>query len=516
MLVKVDSVLFHGLETVKVQVEVNVSSRGLPAFDIVGLGGRSVEESRHRIKAAIQNSGFEFPNKKITVNLAPADIVKEGSHYDLPICVAIISSVVGFQIPEASMFFGELSLDGEVRYGKGVFLLSMFAKENKYRNLFVPIESAGEAFQATKGSVKVFGVRNIKELVSWFLGQKAFRSFLPGADESSTGEFSSREIEGSLYESILGQEQLKRSLAICAAGAHNLIITGPPGSGKSMSAKALAELLPPLIEEESVEVTKIYSLVGALAKGQRVVTQRPFRQPHHTSSYAGLIGGGSAPVPGEATLAHRGVLFLDEFSEFNRNVLEALRQPMENGYISLSRSGGTMTFPAKFILVAASNPCPCGYYGDPFHDCKCPQGRIDQYRRKMSGPIMDRIDLHVTVRSVENEKLGKMLVHKNDTTLENFLLVKKSVIEARKKQEVRFVKEGIYTNAEMGNEQVRKFCLASSEALGLLSKASSRMNFSARTYFKLLKISRTIADLEESEEVKLDHMAEAIQYRAET
>lgn len=514
MLVNVDSVLFHGLDTAKVQVEVNVSSRGLPSFDIVGLGGRSVEESRHRIKAAIQNSGFEFPNRKITVNLAPADMSKEGSFYDLPICISILSSILKFSIPEKTLFFGELSLSGEVKHSNGIFLMSIFARENKYGKLFISVDSVYEAKQAVKEEVKVFGIRTVKELADHLLGKRRAVEFegvtSDGQANGSTTESKPDSNYNGGFNAILGQEKLKRALVIGASGGHNTMLIGPPGSGKSMSAKAIVDLLPPLIEEESIEVTKIYSLAGVLKKEQGLITQRPFRQPHHTTSYAGLIGGGNIPMPGEVTFAHRGVLFLDEFSEFNRNVIEALRQPMESGSVTISRSRGSVTYPAKFILIAASNPCPCGYFGDPFHECRCPQTRIDQYRKKMSGPIMDRIDLNVNVKPVENDKIISGLKSGSGNTL-NY--VRNLIIRARKIQEGRFSKEGIITNSEMSNEQVYKYCNLENSASLLLSGALAKFNFSARSYFKIIKISRTIADLEGSEMIKQDHVAEAIQYK---
>jgi magnesium chelatase family protein len=518
MLVKLDSVVFSGLEVKKVVVEVNISLRGLPSFDIVGLGGRSVEESRHRIKAAIQNSGLNFPDKKITVNLAPADIVKEGSFYDLPICIGVLSAAFKFTIPESSLFFGELSLDGQVRYTRGVFPLTIYASENGYRRIFIPGECVNETEGITDRSIEIYPVTDVRALFRHLSHTKKMELHQRPISypNSQVGNFQ----EGlTNFDSIVGQEQLKRALVICAAGGHNLIMTGPPGSGKSMAAKALSELLPPLLEKESVEVTKIYSLIGRIPRGEFLITKRPFRQPHHTSSYAGIIGGGNSPKPGEITLAHRGVLFLDELNEFNRNVLEALRQPLESGYVSLSRSGGTVTYPAGFILVAASNPCPCGFLGDLYHECRCPVGKIEQYRRKLSGPIMDRIDLHVNVRPVEKEKLGAVFNKAFDKTrvnLGNSNLFRGQIVKAREIQRLRFEGEGIFTNSEMDNAQIGKYLRMSPTAVSLLNTAMQRMNFSARAYFKIVKIARTISDLEEKEEVTLDHMAEAILYRPGT
>jgi len=525
MLVKLDSVLFSGLDVKKVVVEVNLSSRGIPSFDIVGLGGRSVEESKHRIKAAIQNSGINFPDKKITVNLAPADIVKEGSFYDLPICVGILSAHLGFKVPDNTIFFGELSLNGEVKYSRGTFLMTMYARESGYSNIFISKEGADEALGVVSPSVRCFPVASVSELVKCLSGKlhlnecTTARLFggLQAAGIAHTTD-SKNEHEFSNYENIVGQEQVKRALTICAAGGHNLIMIGPPGSGKSMGATALSELLPPLSDSEAVEVTKIYSLLGNIPKGNSLIRKRPFRQPHHTSSYSGIIGGGNSPMPGEITLAHNGVLFLDEFSEFNRNVLEALRQPIESGTISLSRSRGTVTYPANFTLVAASNPCPCGFLGDPFHECRCPPNRIEQYKRKMSGPIMDRIDLHVAVRPVEKEKLERILeansINKDGSS--NLKQVRECIQKAREIQRNRFKTEGIFTNSQMNNNHITKYSNLSKSALEILNASISKMNFSARTYIKLIKIARTIADMEGKNEIQLDHMAEAIQYRMGT
>ena len=510
MLVNINSILFSSLDTFGVNVEVNISNRGLPSFDIVGLAAKSVEESRHRIKAAFQNSGLEFPDKKITVNLAPADKNKEGSFYDLPIAVGLLAASTGVVLPESSLYFGEISLNGGLRHTKGAFLLALFAKENGLKNLYVPYECRKEA-SCVKG-INVFGAKDLSSLYAHFCRKRIIDPYIN--DQNSNQERGIYKLEESTLKDIVGQEQLKRSLEICAAGGHNLIIIGPPGSGKTMAARALVEILPPLSESEAIEVTKIYSLVGKIPPEGGLVRERPFRNPHHTTSYAGLIGGGNIPVPGEITLAHRGVLFLDEINEFDRNVLEALRQPMEDGKISILRGRGGAVFPAQFILVASSNPCPCGYFGDPTKECNCGIRRVEQYRRKLSGPILDRIDLHVRVRAVEKERLNNAISNSsNGLSDEASLRIREGLMKARETQLERFKNDRICTNAEMTNPMILKYCKLNPEVSGLLTVAHEKYGFSARTYFKLIKISRTIADLDSEPEIKTCHMAEAIQYK---
>lgn len=518
MLVKLDSVLFTGLEVAKVVVEVNLSSRGIPSFDIVGLGGRSVEESKHRIKAAIQNSGFTFPDKKITVNLAPADVAKEGSFYDLPICMGILSAGLGFSIPEGCLFYGELSLNGDIRYSRGSFLAAVYAREGSYKNVYMSSEGATESAGALDSSIKCYGVKNISRLIKHLVGKDNLLDSIIKASVINQDSFS---LKKNSYKYMVGQEQLKRALLISAAGGHNLIMVGPPGSGKSLGAGVLSEFLPPLSDEESFEVTKIYSLMGAIPKGTSLIRERPFRQPHHTASYAGIIGGGNIPVPGEITLAHKGVLFLDEFNEFNRGVLEALRQPMEKAKITLSRGRGSITYPSDFTLVAAANPCPCGFNGDLLHECKCPPNRVEQYRRKMSGPVMDRIDLHVQVRPVKSGQV-ESLFSTGSGTIEmgaqktDIGGIRNSVIKAREAQRKRFVGTGIIVNSRMDNELVISLAPISLRVRQILNSAMERMGFSARVYFKLIKIARTIADIESSDEIEESHILEAIQYRVYT
>ncbi|HBF13685.1 MAG TPA: magnesium chelatase, partial [Deltaproteobacteria bacterium] len=388
MLIKVPSVANLGLETIKVDVEVNLASRGLPGFDIVGLADKAVAESKDRVRTAIISSEIEFPQKKITVNMAPADVPKEGSTYDLPIAVGILSSVVNFTIPEKSLFLGELSFDGSLRHTKGAFLMALFAKEFGFENLFVPKDSANEA-AAIKG-LKVFPVESLTQICQHFTGQKDIEpvKYKPVLESSwDKAEFDMKE--------ILGQEQAKRAMEIAAAGGHNLIMIGSPGSGKTMLARALPGILPPLNEDESLEVTKIFSASGDIPPGGSLVTRRQFRSPHHTASLVGLVGGGSKPHPGEISLAHRGILFLDELPEFPRHVLESLREPLEEGLITVSRASGSIQLPAKFTLVAAMNPCPCGNYGELRADCICSPMNVIRYRKKISGPLLDRIDIQI-------------------------------------------------------------------------------------------------------------------------
>jgi magnesium chelatase family protein len=456
------------------------------------------------VRTAIVTSGVEFPAKKITINMAPADVPKEGSLYDLPIAVGILSSVMEFSIPDKSLFLGELSLDGSLRHTKGAFLMALFAKEFGFKNLFVPKDSANEA--AAINGIRVFPVDNLTQLSRHFLKQEEIFS----VDYKEVSEDNYLPAEFDMKE-VLGQEQAKRAMEIAAAGGHNIIMVGSPGSGKTMLARALPGILPPLNEAESLEVTKIYSASGGIPPGGSLVTRRQFRAPHHTASLVGLVGGGSKPQPGEISLAHRGVLFLDEFNEFPRSIMEAMRQPLEDGHVTISRSKQRVDYPADFMLVASANPCPCGYAMHPKKTCTCNQNQIAKYQKRVSGPILDRIDLHINVMPVDVEEFSGN--QQNSEFLEESQKIKQRVVQAREKQEARFADETIHSNSQMKNSHIKKYCKLSKEVEQILTQAAAKFQLSARSYMKMIKVSRTIADLSGAQEIEVPHMLEALQYK---
>lgn len=505
MLAKILSAAAVGLTVQRVVVEVDIASGGLPSFTLVGLPDKAVEESRERVRSAIKNSGGDFPARKITVNLAPADLPKSGPAYDLPIALGIlVASGQLPPIPENALFIGELSLDGTLRHTNGILPVVAFAKDEGIPTVFVPACDAPEG--ALVSGVSVMPVPSLLSLFRHCTKATALEpaAFIPFVADSAG------QTAGFDMADIRGQEHAKRALEIAAAGAHNLFMTGPPGAGKTMLARTIPSIMPPMTEREALEVTKIYSVTGNLPGGTALMSARPFRAPHHTTSRNGLIGGGTRPMPGEITLAHRGVLFLDEFPEYPRSVLEALRQPMEDGFVTVSRAAGSVTFPSDFVLVAAANPCPCGNYGSETKRCTCPPGSVVRYQRRISGPILDRIDLHLDVPSVESGTLiGEAEAGESSVS------VRTRVSKARERQLVRFSKTAFVANAELPPKAVREFCPLSSDVARFLAAAVSRFGLSARSYFRMVKVSRTIADMDGVDDIAVTHVAEALQYRPE-
>ena len=506
MLAKVLSCAVVGLDGELVDVEVDISRSQVPSTTVVGLPDTAVQESRERVRSAIRNSGLTWPiNSRVTINLAPADLRKEGPAYDLPIATGILlaSGQVVANV-EDSVFIGELALTGDIRPVRGLLPMVMLAHSRGIKRAFVPLENAAEA--ALVRGIEVYPTPGLAALASHLLGAILLPAYEPPAPDPVPGGLASV----TDFADIVGQEHVKRALEVAAAGGHNVVMKGPPGSGKTLLARAMPSILPPLTGDEAMEVTRIYSVAGLLGGGPGLVTSRPFRAPHHTISNAGLVGGGSVPRPGEITLAHRGVLFLDELLEFDPRVLEMLRQPLEDKTVTISRARLACTFPASFILCAALNPCPCGFYGDPERECVCPPQQVSRYQRRLSGPLLDRIDLFTDVPRVPFEKLANMARGEPSEA------VRDRVARARALQAARFAASPTQVNGEMSPPEVRDYAQKqlADGAASVLKLAVDRLNLSARAFHRLLKVARTIADLDGSESIETAHMGESIQYRA--
>ncbi|MDA3837382.1 MAG: YifB family Mg chelatase-like AAA ATPase [Candidatus Delongbacteria bacterium] len=503
MLAKIKSAAVLGLDAFEIEVETHLE-RGLPGLSLVGLPDPTVKESKDRINAAIKNSNYEFPLKRIIVNLAPADIKKEGSSYDLPIAIAILTA--SNQIESENMndyiFLGELALDGGLRPIKGALPIAILGEIKKYKGIILPKENAFEA--AVIEGVDILPAENLKQVVDFINGDEIIEPLKINI-ENLFEEFNKWDID---FHEVKGQYHVKRALEIAAAGGHNLIMIGPPGSGKSMLSKRFATILPNMTLPEALETTKIYSVAGLLPHNKALMATRPFRSPHHSISDAALVGGGRIPKPGEISLAHHGVLFLDELPEFKKNVLEVMRQPLEDREVTIARAASTLKFPASFVMVAAMNPCPCGYYGDPTRDCTCGETKIKSYLSKISGPLLDRIDIHIEVPAVKYEELAQKEEGERSDK------IRKRVIIARDIQLKRYSDVDIFSNASMSQRHIKKHCQLDKASEKILKRAIESLSLSARAYNRILKVSRTIADLDGKQNIEISHISEAIQYRS--